>query len=611
MPDDCNDPDRTLPCSECCPGFACGVETKIISAEVFKHGFAEYQSTGCPPKFYLNKTTPFVYEGMVSVSIDPTNGCMQHTWPYPIYGPDSETTYPGDYSIREPVNFGGRQVTITPTSVTVTYETGMEDTPLWVKKDTISNEHTTEQLLSTLESRVQNSLCDFESIEFGQNRKVDFVRLPPNPPILDGRIQPCYEATYEPQCVDAGFNFNGSAHKTLSLDERSASAQKIEYRIVVERPIGYCSKDGPVNVKWRQRTRVSTREDCAMGGDPETTYEDFEESITFPEGEPEDGFLYLYGRSETYSIDVPAEIDTVVDVVGLPARASAGIGLSYKSASITKFGFPAFTQSANAPRFFKKAEVTGQFAGCPQLNIEPRDYGNTFTANSPLYWQLLAIQSERFGFIENVFCPTYYPIFRQFPDGWEQYASEMNLPPLVEETETKRVWKSVIKCGEQDVEHKIEVNLSEEVTSGNLQAELNEYLDSEDTYSSGYFENSATEHDLYISKTNSAELFVSLSIPYAFSDAQSFDAVVRKRTTNTLTGEMSVVQEKFKFDFAAGETYKEQTTDISAPPSNTRIEYKVFEEDQATHNLFTLPGVDVQWARKMNVPINPKTGWEL
>jgi len=595
MPE-CNDPDRTLPCAECCPGFAFEVETKIISAEAVMYGFQEFQPTGCAAKFYLNKTFSSSSGGAnTNVTTDPQSGCVKV-----VYGDGAEAE--GDISPWLPVNFGGFDIVTTPTSQTYTAKAPPQG-GTWTFTIQLSNEHTPAQLLSTVESRIQSTVCDFESIEFGENRKVEYVRLAPNPPIPGG--QHCYEATYELQCHDAGFNFNRSANKA------SASAQKMQYRIVVERPIGYCSNDGPVIVKWRQRTRVFTREECAIVGEPETTYEDFEESITFPEGEPEEGFLVLYGRSETYFIDVPAEIDTVVDVVGLPARASATVGLSYKSASITKFGFPAFTQSSNAPRFFKKAEVTGQFAGCPELNIDPRNYGNTFTANSPLYWQLLAIQSERFGFIENVFCPTYYPIFRQFPDRWEVYASEMNLPPLVEETETKRVWKSVIKCGGQDVEHKIEVNLSDEVTSGTLQSELNEYLASESTYSAGYFENSATEHDLYISKTKSAELFVSLSIPYAFSDAQSFDAVVRKRTTNTLTGEMSVVQEKFKFDFAAGETYKEQTTDISAPSSNTRIEYKVFEEDQATHNLFTLSGVDVQWARKMNVPLNPKTGWEL
>jgi hypothetical protein len=601
MPDDCNDPDRTLPCAGCCPGFAYGFETKIISAEVFKHGFSEFVNNDCVVNVYLLKTWSSPGAPNTNLTTNPQSGCIKV-----VYGDGAVAQ--GDISPNLPVNFGGFDIDTSPTSQTYTAKAPPQG-GTWSFTIQLSNEHTTAQLLSTLESRVQ-SICDFESIEFGQNRKVDYVRLPPNPPIPGG-YQPCYEATYEPQCVYAGFNFSGSAHKTLSLDEISASAQKIEYRIFVERPIGYCSKDGPVTVKWRQRTKVSTREECTTLGDPETTYEDFEESITFPEGEPEDGFLYLSARSETYAIDVPAEIDTVVDVVGLPARASAGIGLSYKSASLTKFGFPAFTQSPNAPRFFKKAEVTGQFAGCPELNIEPRDYGNTFTANSPLYWQLPRIQSATIGFAENVFRPTYYPTFMGFPDKWEQYASDLNLPPLIEETETKRVWKSVIKCGEQDVEHRIELNLSEEVTSGTLQAELNEYLDSEDTYSSGYFENSATEHDLYISKTNSAKLFVSLSIPYAFSDDQSFDAVVRKRTTNTLTGEMSVVQEKFKFDFAAGETYKEKTTDISEPPSNTRIEYKVFEEDQETHNLFTLPGVDVQWSRKMNVPINPKTGWEL
>ena len=607
MPDDCNDPDRTLPCSECCQGFAVGFEYKTISASVQKHGFNEFVSSGCIAKIYLNKTTPFVFEGMVEVTVDPTNGCMKHEWPYPIYGPGSETTHPGDYSIRSPVNATLVQNTYTPTSHTIIY--AFSENNLWVSIVTLSNEHTTAQILAELDSRVQNPLCSFDSIDFNQNREVKLIRLPPNPPLRPGQsAPPCYEATYEVQCVEGGGS--ASAHKTLSLDERDASAQKIQYQVVVERPIGYCVEDGPVVVKWRERTRVSNRENCNIIGDAETTYEDFEETIAFPSGEPEEGFLYLYGRSETHSIDVPAEIDTVVDVVGLPSRASCGIGLSYKAASITKFGFPGFTQAPNAPRFYKKAVITGQFAGCPELSIDPKDYGNTITANSPLRWQLPLIQGEEGE--SNIFRPTYYPTFLGFPDLWENEELFGNsLPPLVEQTETKRVWKSVIKCGEQDVEHKIEINLSEECTTNTIQAELNEYLDSENTSSTGYFENSATEYDLYMAKTKAAKLFVSLSIPYAFSDAQSFNAVVRKRTTDTLTGAMQVVKEEFQFDFDAGETYKEQESDIAAPPNNTRIEYRVFEEDQETHNFFTHQTPDVRWDRKMNVPINPKTGWEL
>ena len=611
MPDDCNDPDRTLPCSECCQGFAVGVEYKTISASVDKHGFTEFVSDDCVINVYLLKNYAAPDLPDTNVYVNPTNGCTKH-----IYGDGG--TGQGDILVHEPVNATLVQNTYTPTSNTLIY--AFSESNFWRLTTTLSNEHTTAQILSTLESRIQNSVCSFDSIEFGQSREVNLIRLPPNPPLRPGQsAPPCYEATYEVQCVDYGYgsglgsnyNFNKSAFRSLAGNELGASAQKIEYRIIVERPIGYCSKDGPVTVKWRQRTKVSTREECRFVGDPETTYEDFEETITLPEGEPEDGFLHLYGRSETYSIDVPAEIDTVVDVVGLPSRASCGIGLSYKAASITKFGFPGFTQEPNAPRFYKKAVITGQFAGCPELSIDPKDYGNTLTANSPLRWQLPLIQGENYGFFENLFRPTYYPGFSGFPDRWEEYAESLNLPPLVEQTETKRVWKSVIKCGEQDVEHKIEVHLSEECTTNTIQAELNEYLDSENTNSLGYFENSATEYDLYMAKTKAAKLFVSLSIPYAFSDDQSFDAVVRKRTTNTLTGEMSVVQEKFKFDFAAGETYKEKTTDISEPPSNTRIEYKVFEEDQATHNFFTHATPDVRWERKMNVPINPKTGWEL
>lgn len=600
MPDDCNDPDRTLPCSECCQGFAVGVEYKTISASVQKHGFSEFVTSGCIQKVYLlkNYAAPGVPD--TNVYVDPTNGCTKH-----IYG--DGTTGQGDISVRPPVNATLVQDTYTPTSNTLVY--AFSESIFWRLTTKLSNEHTTAQLLAQLDSRVENPVCSLDSINLNQNREVVLIRLPPNPPLRPGQsAQPCYEATYELQCVDGGGS--ASAHKTLSLDEIRASAQKLEYQIVVERPIGYCVEDGPVVVKWRERTKVSNRQNCNIIGDAETTYEDFEESIAFPSGEPEEGFLYLYGRSQAHLIGVPAEIDTVVDVVGLPSRASCGIGLSYKAASLTKFGFPGFTQEPNAPRFYKKAVITGQFAGCPELSIDPKDYGNTITANSPLRWQLPLIQGELSK--SNTFRPTYYPTFLDFPDLWETEELFGNsLPPLVEQTETKRVWKSVIKCGEQDVEHKIEVNLSDECTTNTIQAELNEYLDSENTNSSGYFENSATEYDLYMAKTKAAKLFVSLSIPYAFSDSQSFNAVVRKRTTDTLTGAMQVVKEEFQFDFDAGETHKEQELDIAAPPNNTRIEYRVFEEDQETHNLFSHQTPDVRWERKMDVPINPKTGWEL
>lgn len=602
MPDDCDDADRTLPCSECCQGFAVGFEYKTISASVQKHGFSEFVSSGCIQKRYLSKNYSLPD---TNVSVNAETGCTKH-----IFG--DGTTGQGDINPFPSFFFWTYDETgKSPTSVTFTKnpDSGPPFFGEFSTTITLSNEHTTAQLLAQLDSRVQNPVCSFDSIDLNQNREVVLIRLPPNPPLRPGQsAPPCYEATYEIQCVESGGS--ASAHKTLSLDEIYASAQKLIYGIVVERPIGYCVEDGPVVVKWRERTRVSNRENCNIIGDAETSYVDFEETISFPSGEPEEGFLYLYGRSQTHSINVPAEIDTVVDVVGLPSRASCGIGLSYKAANITKFGFPGFTQDPNAPRFYKKAVITGQFAGCPELSIIPKEYGNTITANSPLRWQLPLIQGEEGK--SNIFRPTYYPTFVDFPDLWENEELFGNsLPPLVEQTEKKKVWRSTIKCGEQDVEHKIELNLSEECTTNTIQAELNEYLDSENTSSSGYFENSATEYDLYMAKTKAAKLFVSLSIPYAFSDDQSFDAVVRKRTTNTLTGEMSVVQEKFKFDFAAGETHKERESDIAAPPSNTRIEYKVFEEDQETHNLFSHATPDVRWERKMNVPINPKTGWEL
>lgn len=456
--------------------------------------------------------------------------------------------------------------TVTLTQTTLTCRSAVDGTV--VNQKSLSSEYTTDMLKSHLAELIGATSVD--SLEWNQAAGV----------------------TYDSSGVPASstvdiFPPEQLAFRHIADSEGGVSEQVAKYRLRLE--LGeYCLGDGSLVFRWREIFIPDDEE-------AEPTINDREQTVTPSEMEGE-GFEAISGE---YSLSVPEGEYGTWYLAGPSTLAQAGLLIYSQGASARKRGFLEY-QPSTTPRVYLTESASGSFAGCPASEIPSRSYSGTAQYTETSSVGCFSFSSS-FSYYASLYRSPRYP--SESEAFWFDYAPIKTQPEIL--SATSRRWQAETSCDGEPVTDQITMTLSNEFTTADLIASVNEIVstdweDSPQYNCLGSWSNCALNYlspdETFFARCR-IRYSLSASISWAFTTEKNFTFKIRKTTTNLDTGEVSESDISVPVTFDAGETSKTvDPVEIEAPEGNSRICLSIIPEDQPSHEMFSATSPEACWA---------------
>lgn len=332
-----------------------------------------------------------------------------------------------------------------------------------------------------------------------------------------------------------------TAAHSLNDTETTISKSEFRYRITVPLDGNYDTTGGvSFKVTWRERTWK--HEDRGEGQKAGETYTWVEKTATVSANEGD-----YEATSGWMTVAVPV-VHHSIQVVGIAATSTLSISTEYQGGSAAKAGV--FGYTANAPfKVFRRETISGGFAGCPESNLDPKDYSGVreWEEGDSYPTETTPFSDDLNDALDDANWPS--GLYLQPSTSSKTTGKKPAFP--TSEDETTREFVRTVKCGENDLEENLKFELSDEYTTAAMQAEVDDLLDDTWPNANGLYNPSSTapfQNPIALNFLYPNELEYrrqrfrykfSGSLPTATLEARNETFTAKKKTMNLLTGVIS------------------------------------------------------------------------
>lgn len=360
-----------------------------------------------------------------------------------------------------------------------------------------------------------------------------------------------------------------------TTDDTSVSKTDMRYRVTVDLSGYGITEATQLTIRWRERTwQHADREESVEAVD---TYEYTARSASLT-AQPGDAAV----TTAWFAVAAP-ESNKTVQVVGVSVASTASLSVEHQGGSAEKTGVYAYTPS-DPPRIYRREEFAGSFAGCEELSLPARDYEGHRDFDPPDS----SIPADLTAALAADEWPLDLRYLQPTTDG-----ATTGLPHPTPDTEaaTTREWSRTVRCGESDVPQDLSMTLSDEFTTAELQAEVDDLIggdwpDGEQavTMPSELGASAASIRHLSADEVrywrSRFRYKLTGTLPTAPSAEQSEDFSVTLYTLDLTTGEVTSTPQTVSITFDAGETEKQQDDWTTVEAGEDELIWLVLGEGQ-------------------------------